>query len=70
MFANKTGETMLGAGGTEFRPNTKSWVRTVRHSRSGIFISADSTPGGRTRCDLPESVVGALEKQNEYGTPA
>ena len=35
----------------------------MRHGRSMIFISADCTPGGKARCVLPESVVGALEKQ-------
>ena len=54
---------MLDAGGTEFRADTNSWDRTVRHGTLLILISGDCTPGGINGCGLPKSVVGALEKK-------
>ena len=63
LFADRTDERMLDAGGTAFRADTNSWDRTVRHGTSIILISGDCTPGGKNICGLRKSVVGALEKK-------
>ena len=63
LFANRTGERMLDAGGTEFRADTTSWDRTVRHGTPIIFISANCTPEGNNGCGLPKKKVGASEKK-------
>ena len=63
LLANRTGERMLDAGGTEVRADTNSWDRSVRHGTSIVLISGDCTPGRKNGCELPKSGVGALEKK-------
>ena len=70
LFANRTGERMLDAGGTEFKADTNSWDRTVRHGTPIIFISGNCTPEGNNGCGLPKKKVGAFGKENVYRSPA